>query len=189
MGTSLPETAVSVTASIAGNNALAVSNAVGSNIFNLMVVIGFCAVMTPVVVQKDTLKRDFPISIGCAVLLLILGAIGPMTLGRIDGAIFIVLFAVFIVVMVRSALRASKEAKAAAVEAAGEGEGIKVISMPKSIIFIIGGSIGLGKEVLAKSNYALSFSKMTFPHQLMRVILLEQIYRSYRIIHGEPYHK
>ena len=57
------------------------------------------------------------------------------------------------------------------------------------IIFIIGGSIGLGKEVLAKSNYALSFSKMTFPHQLMRVILLEQIYRSYRIIHGEPYHK
>ena len=57
------------------------------------------------------------------------------------------------------------------------------------IIFIIGGSIGLGKEVLNKSNYALSFSKMTFPHQLMRVILLEQVYRSYRIINGEPYHK
>lgn len=57
------------------------------------------------------------------------------------------------------------------------------------IIFIIGGSIGLGKEVLQKSNYALSFSKMTFPHQLMRVVLLEQIYRSYRIINGEPYHK
>lgn len=57
------------------------------------------------------------------------------------------------------------------------------------IMFIIGGSIGLGKEVLARSNYALSFSKMTFPHQLMRVILLEQIYRSYRIINGEPYHK
>lgn len=57
------------------------------------------------------------------------------------------------------------------------------------IIFIIGGSIGLGKEVLQKSNYALSFSKMTFPHQLMRVILLEQVYRSYRIISGEPYHK
>ena len=57
------------------------------------------------------------------------------------------------------------------------------------IIFIIGGSIGLGNEVLQKSNFALSFSKMTFPHQLMRVILLEQIYRSYRIINGEPYHK
>lgn len=57
------------------------------------------------------------------------------------------------------------------------------------IIFIIGGSIGLGREVLAKSDFALSFSKMTFPHQLMRVILLEQIYRSYRIIQKEPYHK
>lgn len=57
------------------------------------------------------------------------------------------------------------------------------------ITFIIGGSIGLGKEVLEKSDYALSFSKMTFPHQLMRVILLEQVYRSYRIISGEPYHK
>lgn len=57
------------------------------------------------------------------------------------------------------------------------------------LVFIIGGSLGLGKEVLKKSNYALSFSKMTFPHQLMRVILLEQIYRSYRIINGEPYHK
>ena len=57
------------------------------------------------------------------------------------------------------------------------------------LVFIIGGSIGLGKEVLGKSDYALSFSKMTFPHQLMRVILLEQIYRSYRIINGEPYHK
>ena len=57
------------------------------------------------------------------------------------------------------------------------------------IQFVIGGSIGLGQEVLKRSDYALSFSKMTFPHQLMRVILLEQIYRSYRIISGEPYHK
>lgn len=57
------------------------------------------------------------------------------------------------------------------------------------LVFVIGGSIGLGREVLRRSGYALSFSKMTFPHQLMRVILLEQIYRSYRIINGEPYHK
>ena len=58
-----------------------------------------------------------------------------------------------------------------------------------SIVFVIGGSIGLGKEVLRRSDYALSFSKMTFPHQLMRVILLEQVYRGYRIINGAPYHK
>ena len=57
------------------------------------------------------------------------------------------------------------------------------------LIFIIGGSIGLGEEVLRRSDYAMSFSKMTFPHQLMRVILLEQVYRGYRIIEGAPYHK
>lgn len=58
-----------------------------------------------------------------------------------------------------------------------------------SVAFVIGGSIGLGREVLKRSDFALSFSKMTFPHQLMRVVLLEQVYRGYRIINGEPYHK
>lgn len=57
------------------------------------------------------------------------------------------------------------------------------------IQFIIGGSLGLSEKVLKEADMLLSFSKMTFPHQLMRVILLEQIYRSYRIIQGEPYHK
>ena len=58
-----------------------------------------------------------------------------------------------------------------------------------NIVFVIGGSIGLDTAILKRSDYALSFSKMTFPHQLLRVILLEQIYRSYRIMRGEPYHK
>ena len=57
------------------------------------------------------------------------------------------------------------------------------------IQFIIGGSLGLHEDVCKKADRAVSFSKMTFPHQLMRVILLEQIYRGYRIINGEPYHK
>lgn len=57
------------------------------------------------------------------------------------------------------------------------------------IIFIIGGSIGLADDILKGSKELLSFSKMTFPHQLMRVVLLEQIYRAYRIMNGEPYHK
>ncbi|HIS45956.1 MAG TPA: 23S rRNA (pseudouridine(1915)-N(3))-methyltransferase RlmH [Candidatus Scybalocola faecigallinarum] len=57
------------------------------------------------------------------------------------------------------------------------------------IQFIIGGSLGLSPQVLSRADAKLSFSKMTFPHQLMRVILLEQIYRGYRIICGEPYHK
>lgn len=57
------------------------------------------------------------------------------------------------------------------------------------ICFVIGGSIGLRDALVKRSDYALSFSKMTFPHQLMRVILLEQIYRSYRIMTNQPYHK
>ena len=63
------------------------------------------------------------------------------------------------------------------------------ISGTSHIIFVIGGSLGLHKSVSDRADYKLSFSKMTFPHQLMRVILLEQIYRSYRIIHNQPYHK
>ena len=59
----------------------------------------------------------------------------------------------------------------------------------RRIVFIIGGSLGLHDSVLARADMRLSFSKMTFPHQLMRVVLLEQIYRSFRIIKGEPYHK
>lgn len=57
------------------------------------------------------------------------------------------------------------------------------------VVLVIGGSLGLSEEVLRRADYQLSFSRMTFPHQLMRVILLEQLYRSYRIIQGEPYHK
>jgi 23S rRNA (pseudouridine1915-N3)-methyltransferase len=57
------------------------------------------------------------------------------------------------------------------------------------IVFIIGGSLGLSKNVLQRADYLLSFSRMTFPHQMMRVVLLEQIYRSFRISNHEPYHK
>jgi 23S rRNA (pseudouridine1915-N3)-methyltransferase len=58
-----------------------------------------------------------------------------------------------------------------------------------NIAFVIGGSLGLSEEVLKRADYHLSFSAMTFPHQVMRVILLEQVYRGFRIIRGEPYHK
>jgi 23S rRNA (pseudouridine1915-N3)-methyltransferase len=57
------------------------------------------------------------------------------------------------------------------------------------IYFVIGGSLGLSDAVLRRADFRLSFSRMTFPHQLMRVILLEQIYRAYRINNHEPYHK
>lgn len=67
-----------------------------------------------------------------------------------------------------------------------EGYGISGIG---SVVFVIGGSIGLSEDVLKRADDTVSFSRMTFPHQLMRVILLEQIYRGYRIMKGEPYHK
>ena len=65
----------------------------------------------------------------------------------------------------------------------------KMTAGESSIVFVIGGSLGLSRQVLGRSNLQLSFSDMTFPHQLMRVILAEQIYRGFRIMRGEPYHK
>jgi len=63
------------------------------------------------------------------------------------------------------------------------------IAGKSDLVFIIGGSLGLSDEVLARSDFRLSFSKMTFPHQMMRVILLEQIYRGFKIMRNETYHK
>ena len=151
MGTSLPETAVSVSASLAGNNELAVSNVVGSNIFNLMVVIGVCAILATVNVARETIRRDIPLSLICAGLLMLLGIVGlgdktGMTLGHLDGVIFIVLFACYIIYMVRTAMKASKEGKKVEIEG-GSDEEIKLVSVPVSILFIIGGAIAVGGDV------------------------------------------
>ena len=102
MGTSLPELAVSVTAAITGNNTLAVSNVSGSNIFNLMVVCGACALFAPLTIEKNTLMKEFPFSIVCAGLLVVLGFIG-MKLGRVDGIIFLVIFVAYLFWMIYSA--------------------------------------------------------------------------------------
>ena len=145
MGTSLPETAVSVTAAVTGNNALAVSNAVGSNIFNLMVVVGACTLFTSVAVQINTLKIDFPISILCAVLLLILGAAG-MSLGHIDGVVFIILFLAFILYMIRSAQTSREKNVEPGVEEEEyllEAEEIQEMSMGKSVIYILLGAVAI----------------------------------------------
>ncbi len=73
-------------------------------------------------------------------------------------------------------------------ELADKFENLGVIGN-SNITFIIGGSLGLSEQVLKRADYKLCFSPMTFPHQLMKLILLEQIYRAFRIIKGEPYHK
>lgn len=136
LGTSLPECAVSLTASMSGQNALAVSNVVGSNIFNLMVVCGFCAVFCSLPIEKATLKKEFPFSIGCGVLLLVLGYIG-MIVDRIDGVMLLVLFAIYMGVMVRSALKARAAGKSV------EEEEYQMIPVWKSILFIVGGMIAI----------------------------------------------
>ena len=113
-GTSMPELSVSVTAALMGNNDLAVSNVLGSNIFNLLVVLGCCAVIYPVRAKESLLKKEFPFSIFISVILLLLNSDfsvmkvlsgeGTFVLGRMGGALFLILFAVFLTATVREAL-------------------------------------------------------------------------------------
>lgn len=154
MGTSLPEAAVSVTASVSGNNALAVSNVIGSNIFNLIVVCGACALFTPLKVQLNTLKKEFPFSILIAILLLGMGYIG-MSVGRIDGIILLVIFVLFLVWMVRSAMHARKEVEA---EEERLEEDIKIRPIWLCLIFIVGGAaaIALGGKLVVDSASAIA---------------------------------
>ena len=155
MGTSLPECAVSVTASLNNNNALAVSNVIGSNIFNLMVVCGVCALFTPLAVSKDTLKKEFPFSIICAILLAALGAVG-MTLGRIDGIVFLVIFAVYLCLMIVSAKNARNEALNKELEEEVDEE-IKILPVWQCIVYIIGGAVAIDFVVDGASTIATGF--------------------------------
>lgn len=144
MGTSLPETSVSIAASINNQNTLAVSNVVGSNIFNLMVVLGVCAVMCELQVSKDVLKRDYPFSVICAILLLVAGCIG-MTLGRVDGIIFLVIFVGFLFVLIKSAMDARKRGEISEKEREMNEEISEMKEQPvwKSILYIVGGAIAI----------------------------------------------
>lgn len=134
MGTSLPECAVSVTASLSGNNALAVSNVIGSNIFNLMVVCGCCSLFTPLKIQKETLKKEYPFSLLCAVLLLILGFVG-MQLGRVDGIVFLVIFVGYLLWMIQSALKARANGSS--------DEEVETLPVWKCIVYIVGGAVAI----------------------------------------------
>lgn len=144
MGTSLPETSVSIAASMSGKNALAVSNAVGSNIFNLIVVLGVCAVISELKVSKDVLKRDYPFSVFCAILLLVTGSIG-MSLGRIDGIIFLVIFVIFLLVLIKNALDARKRGEVSEMELEMTEEMSEMEDLPvwKCILYIIGGAVAI----------------------------------------------
>lgn len=147
MGTSLPETAVSVTAALMNNNELALSNVIGSNIFNTMFVIGVCALFAPIWVHQDTLVRDIPFSVFCALLLAGLGYLGfgdadKMILGRLDGVIFLVLFAGYLMVMIYTAMRIRNEEHLKEKYEDTEQEE-KMLSYPKCFLYIIGGAAAI----------------------------------------------
>ena len=149
MGTSAPELAVSTAASLKGSNSIAISNVVGSNIFNLMVVCGACALFKPLAVKMSTLKVEFPISIVAAGLMLAMGYLG-MTIGRIDGVILVVLFIAFLAWMVISARKAREEAE----------EDVKVLPIWKCIVFIIVGiaAIVIGGDLVVDAASAIAES-------------------------------
>lgn len=154
MGTSLPETSVSVSASVLGKNDLAISNAVGSNIFNLMVVCGVCAVLCPMVIGKETLKKDLPFSIIVAGVLLALGTITG-TVMRWGGIILLALFAFFLYMMISSAKKARDAGELT------EEDEYKIMPVWKCLAFIIGGAAAIavgGKMVVdGASDIARAF--------------------------------
>ena len=154
IGTSLPEAAVSITASVTNNNALAISNVLGSNIFNLMVVIGLCAILTPVAVQKAVVRRDLPFSVICALLLLVLGYMGSMSLGHVDGIILLLLYIAFLGFMIYTAMKARKAGNENSSEVVAEAEEIKIIIGAVGIM--IGGDVVVDSAVNIATSFGMS---------------------------------
>jgi cation:H+ antiporter len=152
LGTSLPEASVSISSALKGQNALAVSNVVGSNLFNTLVVLGASALIRPVAVQKNSIKKEIPFSILCTVALLgslLFGyskaipsdevsaaVVEPSyTLGLVAGIVLIALFAFYMYWQISAALKARKSG-----ELEEEEEDVKIMSPIKSLIFIVVGA-------------------------------------------------
>lgn len=151
MGTSLPECAVSISAALAGNTGVAVGNAVGSNIFNLMVVCGVCALFCPLTVSRQTLTGEFPFSVIVAGMLMVLGWIG-MSLGHIDGVVLLIVFAGFLTWMIRSALKARNENT--------DQDEYEIRPVWQCILFILGGAaaIAVGGQLVVNAASAIAAS-------------------------------
>ena len=138
VGTSLPEAAVSISASLQGSNGISLGNVIGSNIFNLLMVVGISSIILPIVTDSAILKRDMPFNIGITAVLLVMLIDGK--LGRLDAVILLVLLALYLFILIRSALKNREEA-----------EETKVLTWFKSILFIVLGAaaiIGGGQLVV-----------------------------------------
>lgn len=148
MGTSAPEAAVSITAGISGSNEIAISNIIGSNLFNLLVVAGLSAVIKPFKIESTILKRDYPINVGACVLLLAMIFIGG-TLGRFDGIILLGLFIAYVVYVVIDALKH---------RSSNNGEEVKTMNPVLSIVAIIGGlaAVIFGGDLVVDNAVAIA---------------------------------
>ena len=165
MGTSMPEMSVSVTAALQGSNDLAVSNVLGSNIFNVLMVLGCCAIMNPVRADESILKREFPFSIFITVVLLLLNSDFSVAkvlagdeffvLGRAGGILLLMLFGMFLYATVKNALAARKES-----DVVEEEDDYKILSPVKSAIYIIGGLAGIvwGGDLVVESASAIALT-------------------------------
>lgn len=130
IGTSLPEAAVSISASLSGSNAISLGNVIGSNIFNLLVVVGVSSVILPIVTDSDILKRDMPVNIASTIILFVM--LLDRTLSRIEAAILLLLLIAYILFLIRSALKSRTEA-----------DETKVLSWTKSLIFVVAGAAAI----------------------------------------------
>ena len=142
MGTSMPEAAVSVSASLSGDNAISLGNVIGSNIFNLLMVVGVSSIILPIVTDKDILKRDMPINLAITAILCVLLFDGQLS--RLDAIILLLLFASYMFLLIRSALKNRVEA-----------EETKIMSWTKSLIFVV---IGLA-AIIGGGNLVVNSAK------------------------------
>ena len=155
MGTSAPEAAVSITAGVQGSNEIAVSNVVGSNIFNMLVVVGVCAIMKEFELDKTILKRDFPVNIVASVILLVMMLVGSI-IGRLDGIIMLVMMIAYVTWLVVSAIKNREESD----------DEIKTMSPVLSVVCIVGGLAAIifgGDLVVDNATATVSYTHLTLP--------------------------
>ena len=151
MGTSAPEAAVSISAAMGGNNGIALGNVIGSNIFNLLVVLGVCMVITKLPTQKETLTRDFPWNIiATAAVILFIVLFGDAQITRLEGVALLVLFVSYMVYIIYKTLK-NRETSS---------EDIEEISLVKSLIFLVGGLalVVVGGDLVVDSATAIAKS-------------------------------
>ena len=157
MGTSAPEAAVSVTSSLAGQNDMSVANVVGSNFFNVLVVLGVSSIIAKLPVQEETIKKDTPFLILVSILLLVFGI--NLKLGRIEGLALLGLFTYFLVNTIKSAKKATEDDSletgetAIAIETQTSSE----ISLPKTILVSLVGIV-LGGDMVVNSATSIATS-------------------------------